>query len=266
MLLEVNHVCGGYGNGDVVKGVSCCADAGDVLCLVGPNGCGKTTLFRLLLGILPISGGTIRLDGQDVRSFSPRELASRIAYIPQYHTPIFSYTVLDVVVMGRAARFPAFETPKAADREAAFAALEKLNAAHLANQKYTSLSGGQRQLILIARAICQSAKIFVLDEPAANLDYANHQLLMEVVADLAQKGYCVVMSTHSPEHPASIGSKVLLMRDGQAAAFGPPEEVITPEHLQEVYDIEIDVITVRDRYGRKRTLCLPVKRPAAPSR
>ena len=89
---------------------------------------------------------------------------------------------------------------------------------------------------------------------------------MEVVADLAQKGYCVVMSTHSPEHPASIGSKVLLMRDGQAAAFGPPEEVITPEHLQEVYDIEIDVITVRDRYGRKRTLCLPVKRPAAPSR
>lgn len=266
MLLEVNHVCGGYGNGDVVKGVSCCADAGDVLCLVGPNGCGKTTLFRLLLGILPISGGTIRLDGQDVRSFSPRELASRIAYIPQYHTPIFSYTVLDVVVMGRAARFSAFETPKAADREAAFAALEKLNAAHLANQKYTSLSGGQRQLILIARAICQSAKIFVLDEPAANLDYANHQLLMEVVADLAQKGYCVVMSTHSPKHPASIGSKVLLMRDGQAAAFGPPEEVITPEHLQEVYDIEIDVITVRDRYGRKRTLCLPVKRPAAPSR
>ena len=101
--------------------------------------------------------------------------------------------------MGRAARFSPFEAPKAADREAAFAALEKLNAAHLANQKYTSLSGGQRQLILIARAICQAAKIFVLDEPAANLDYANHQLLMEVVVELAKKGYCVVMSTHSPE-------------------------------------------------------------------
>lgn len=265
MLLEVDQVWGGYGNGDVVKGVSCCADAGDVLCLVGPNGCGKTTLFRLLLGILPISRGTIRLDGQDVRTFSSRELASRIAYIPQYHTPVFSYTVLDVVVMGRAARFSAFEAPNAADREAAFAALEKLNAAHLANQTYTSLSGGQRQLILIARAICQSAKIFVLDEPAANLDYANHQLLMEVVEDLAQKGYCVVMSTHSPEHPASIGSKVLLMRDGQSAAFGSPDEVITPEHLQKVYGIEIDVITVHDRYGHKRTLCLPVKRPSAPS-
>ena len=258
-----NRSGGGYGGGDIVKGVSCRADSGDVLCLVGPNGCGKTTLFRLLLGILPITGGSIRLDGRDVRSFSPRELAGRIAYIPQYHTPIYSYTVLDVVVMGRAARFSAFETPKAADREAAFAALEKLNAAHLANRKYTSLSGGQRQLILIARAICQSAGVFVLDEPAANLDYANHQLLMEVVADLARKGYCVVMSTHSPEHPASIGTKVLLMREGRVAAFGPPEEVITPEHLQAVYDIGIDVVTVRDRYGAKRTICLPVKDPAA---
>ena len=264
MLLEVDQVRGGYGGGDVVKGVSCCADAGEILCLVGPNGCGKTTLFRLLLGILPITGGSIRLDGQDVRSFSPRELASRIAYIPQYHTPIFSYTVLDVVVMGRAARFTAFEAPKAADREAAFAALEKLNAAHLANRKYTSLSGGQRQLILIARAICQSAKVFVLDEPAANLDYANHQLLMEVIADLARKGYCVVMSTHSPEHPASIGSRVLLMRDGQVAAFGPPEQVITPECLEPVYGIEIDVVTVRDRYEARRTICLPVRRPAQP--
>lgn len=264
MLLEVEQVRGGYGGGDVVKGVTCCADAGDVLCLVGPNGCGKTTLFRLLLGILPSSGGCVRLDGRDARTFSPRELASRIAYIPQSHTPIFSYTVLDVVLMGRAAHFSAFSSPKAADREAAFAALEKLNAAHLANKPYTALSGGQRQLILIARAICQSAKIFVLDEPAANLDYANHQLLMEVVADLARNGYCIVMSTHSPEHPASVGTKVLLMRGGQAAAFGTPEEVITPEHLEAVYGIEIDVVTVYDRHGSKRTLCLPVKQPAPP--
>ena len=142
-------------------------------------------------------------------------------------------------------------------------ALEKLNAAHLANQKYTSLSGGQRQLILIARAICQAAKIFVLDEPAANLDYANHQLLMEVVVELAKKGYCVVMSTHSPEHPASIGTKVLLMGQGRAAAFGSPETVITPANLQRVYGIEIDVATISDRYGKKRTICLPVKEAAA---
>lgn len=264
MGLEVEQVRGGYGGGDVVRGVSCRADAGDVLCLVGPNGCGKTTLFRLLLGILPLSGGSIRLDGDELRTLSPRELATRIAYIPQYHTPVYAYTVLDVVTMGRASQLSAFETPKAADRDAAFAALEKLGAAHLANKKYTALSGGQRQLILIARAICQAAKILVLDEPSANLDYANHQLLMEVVADLARRGYCVVMSTHSPEYPASVGTKVLLMREGQVAAFGPPEQVITPENLQAVYGIEIDVVTVRDRYGAPRTICLPVKRPCTP--
>lgn len=261
MLLEIENVRGGYGNGDIVKGVSCHADAGDILCLVGPNGCGKTTLFRLMLGSIPISGGTIRIDGHDTRDLTPKQLANLIAYIPQYHTPIFDYTVLDVVVMGRASHFSSFDTPKAADREAAFAALEKVNALHLANKKYTALSGGQRQLILIARAICQAAKVFVMDEPAANLDYANHQLLMEVVTDLAKKGYCVVMSTHSPEHPASIGTKVLLMKSGTVAGFGAPKQVITPENLEAVYDIEMDVVTIRDRYGVERTICLPVKDP-----
>ncbi len=261
MLLEIENVRGGYGHGDIVKGVTCSADSGDILCLVGPNGCGKTTLFRLLLGSLPITGGSIRIDGRETKDLSPKELAKLIAYIPQYHTPVFSYTVLDVVVMGRASHFAAFDTPKAPDRDAAFAALEKVNALHLANQKYTVLSGGQRQLILIARAICQSAKVFVMDEPAASLDYANHQLLMEVIVDLAQKGYCVVMSTHSPEHPASIASKVLLMREGCVAGFGTPQEVITPENLEAVYDIEMDVVTIQDRYGVCRTICLPVKPP-----
>lgn len=262
MLLELQNVRGGYGSGDIVKGVTCCADQGDVLCLVGPNGCGKTTLFRMMLGSIPISAGSIRIDGRNTRELTPKQLANLVAYIPQYHTPIFDYTVLDVVMMGRASHFSAFDTPKAVDREAAFAALAKINALHLANKKYTALSGGQRQLILIARAICQSAKVFVMDEPAANLDYANHQLLMEVIKDLAGQGYCVVMSTHSPEHPVSIGTKVLMMKEGTVAAFGDPKAVITPANLESVYDIEMDVVTVHDRYGVERTICLPVKDPA----
>lgn len=260
MLLEINEVCGGYGGADIVRGISCHADKHDVLCLVGPNGCGKTTLFRLILGSIPVTGGSIKIDGRDIKGLSPKQLANLIAYIPQYHSPVFAYTVLDVVTMGRASHFSSFEAPREIDREAAFAALKKVNALELANKKYTSLSGGQRQLSLIARAICQSAKIFVMDEPAANLDYANRQLLMDVISDLSAEGYCIVMSTHSPEHPFSVGSKALLMKAGRVAGFGSPKDVITADSLKSVYDIEMDVITVRDRYNVARTICLPVKK------
>ena len=261
MLLEIQDLYGGYGGRDVVRGVSCQADAGDILCLLGPNGCGKTTLFRLVLGALPIRRGSVRIYGRDVAPLPPRALANLAAYIPQSHRPVFAYTVLEVVTMGRASHFSAFEAPGTVDRDAAFAALEKLHAAHLANRNYAALSGGQRQLVLIARAICQNARVFLMDEPAASLDYANHQLLMDVVRELAGQGYCVLLSTHGPEDPVSVADKALLLREGQAVAFGKAKEVITPQALEAVYGMEMDVLTVHDRYGAERTICLPVKKP-----
>ncbi|MCI8505969.1 MAG: ABC transporter ATP-binding protein [Lachnospiraceae bacterium] len=259
MLLEIKNLWGGYGSRDVVKGITCQADAGEVLCVLGPNGCGKTTLFRLLLGMISQSKGEIYLDGKAAGGLPPRKRARLAAYIPQNHTPVFAYTVLELVVMGRASHFSAVGAPRKKDRELAMEALEKLGAAHLADKPYSSLSGGQRQLALIARAICQSAKILIMDEPAANLDYANRQLLMDVALELAGKDYCIVMSTHSPENPFSVGHKVLMMKEGRLAAFGVPEEVITPKSLEDIYGIPMDVVSVKDRCGTKRTICLPVK-------
>ena len=259
MLLEIDGLYGGYGADDIIKGVSCTAGEGEILCLVGPNGCGKTTLFRLILRSLKATGGTVRIDGKDTQTLSPKTLANLIAYIPQQHAPVFTYTVLDIVIMGRANHFSAFEAPKPIDRDAAFAALEKMGIEHLANRTYTSLSGGQRQMIIIARAICQSAKIFVMDEPSANLDYTNQQLLMDVVASLSEKGYLVIMSTHNPEQPLRISHKVMLMHEGRVVAFGKPAEVITSDTLEKIYGIEMDVLTATDRYGYVRTVCLPVK-------
>lgn len=263
MLLEIEDLRGGYGSGDVVKGITCQADAGEILCVLGPNGCGKTTLFRLLLGMLPATSGEVRLDGEATGGLEPKKRAKLAAYIPQNHATVFSYTVLELVVMGRAPHFSAMGAPGARDRDLAVRALEKLGIAHLADKPYPALSGGQRQLVLIARAICQSAKILIMDEPAANLDYANRQLLMDVAAELARKGYCLVMSTHSPDNPFSVGHKVLMMKEGRLAAFGAPEAVITGETLEEVYGIPMDVVSLEDRFGVKRTLCLPVKAPGS---
>lgn len=259
VLLEVQELRGGYGKRDVCKGISCCIDQGEILSVLGPNGCGKTTFFRLLLGILKPSGGSIRINGNYVSGLERRKLSKLIAYIPQQHVPIFAYTALDIVLMGRCGHISAFKSPGENDRQAAYSVLEKLKISHLSNHKYTSLSGGQRQLVLIARAICQDAKILVMDEPGASLDYANQQLLMDVVENLAAQGYGIVLSTHSPEHPFSIGHKVLLMNAGRVEAFGIPNEAITNDVLEHVYGITMDVVSVNDRSGRRHTICLPIK-------
>lgn len=258
MLLKVSNLRGGYDGTDICRGISCQLEKGEILSVLGPNGCGKTTFFRLLLGSLTPSAGEIIVNGKKSSELTKKELAHEIAYIPQHHSPIFAYTVLEIILMGRASHFSAFDKPRQNDLDRAFAAMEMLHIVHLANTKYTALSGGQRQMVLIARAICQDAKIFVMDEPGASLDYANHQLLMEVIVELAEKGYGIVMSTHSPEHPFSIAHKVLLLNQGANVSFGPPSKAITSQLLEAVYGIEMDIVQIPDRYGKIHTLCIPL--------
>ena len=260
-LLVVDSLRGGYGEKDICRGISCDLEAGEILSVLGPNGCGKTTFFRLLLGFLTPTEGSIRINGLPSTSFSPKELAREIAYIPQHHTPVFSYTALEIVTMGCASHFSSWERPRPEDRDRAFSALETLHILPLANQKYTALSGGQRQMVLIARAICQEAKIFIMDEPGASLDYANHQLVMDVIVQLSALSYGIIMSTHSPEHPFSIADRVLLLDQGHTVAFGPPDQAITGDVLEQVYKIPMDLVCVSDRYEKKHTLCIPVSEP-----
>lgn len=259
MLLEINGLRAGYGGKEVLKGLDCALDAGEVLCIVGPNGCGKTTAFRTILGSLRPTAGSVLLDGQPLDALPARLRAKRVAYIPQNHTPVFGFTVQEVVLMGRTSHFAAWQTPGRADRRAALDALEQMGLLALAGQSYLTLSGGQRQMVLIARAIAQAARLLIMDEPGASLDYANQQRLLDVVRALAARGYGVVMSTHNPEHPFAVAHKALLMEDGQAVAFGPPAAALTAQTLERAYGIPMDVLSATDRTGRTHTFCVPVQ-------
>ena len=198
------------------------------------------------------------MDGKDTLALCAKDTANLAAYIPQHHTPIFNYTALDIVLMGRSAQIPALETPRQADYDAAYAAIDALNIKIPPNRKYTSLSGGERQMILIARAVCQGARMLIMDEPCANLDWANQHRLMEHIVSLAEKNYTVIMSTHNPQHPLSIGSKAVLLQNGQVAALGKPSDVITGQIMEQIYGVSMDVIKVKDRNGAERTICLVI--------
>lgn len=258
MLLEIKNLYGGYGKNDICKNINFNISSSEILCLLGPNGCGKSTLFKLILGLIKKSNGDIFIDGKSIVNLPERKLAKYIAYIPQQHSPLFSFSVLEIVLMGRNIHFKNFSMPNAEDINQAKIALENLGILHLADINYTTLSGGQRQLVLIARALCQQSKILILDEPTANLDYANTQKVLEILQKIAKQGYIIIISTHVPEQPFSCASKVLLMNNGEVFSFGTPENVLTPENLKTVYGINVDIVTVLDKLGDKHTLCLPI--------
>lgn len=261
MALEIRNISGGYGGNDICKEISCEIEDGKILCILGPNGSGKSTLFKLILGLIKKSQGDILYNGKSLFALNERELAKIIAYIPQQHEPMFAFTALDIVLMGRTSHFNNFSMPQEADIDAAKRALEKLGILDLQTKNYMLLSGGQRQLVLIARAICQESKILIMDEPASNLDFANAQNVMEIIKMLTKDGYIIILSTHSPEQPFDYGDRVLLMKDGTVYACGDPLDVLTTKNILEVYGIHMDIIHVKDSRGRMRSICLPVSKP-----
>lgn len=231
---------------------------GTVTVLLGPNGGGKTTLLRTLLGLLPPLAGRVLLDGHDLAGQSRASVARRLAYVPQASSGGFAYKAREVVAMGRAARLPLLAAPGHRDRELAEAALVRLGVRHLAERPVTTLSGGERQLVLIARALVQEAACVVMDEPTASLDFGNQALVLEQVRGLAQGGLAVLLTTHHPDHAFLVADQVaLLARDGTLIGPGVPDVMITTHSLRMMYNVEAAVAEVRTSHGIQRA-CVPV--------
>lgn len=258
MMLEATDIWGGYGKDPVISGISFCLDHGEVACVLGPNGSGKTTLFRTLLRFLPLMQGCVRICGEDASSMSARAFARKISFIPQTHESAFGYTVEEIAMMGRACHVPAFSIPGKADAEAVEEALSSLRIVNLRDRRFSELSGGQQRLALIARALAQQAQILIMDEPSSDLDYANQMLVQNTITELRDRGYAIILSTHAPEYPYSVASKVLLLKEGKIVSSGTPDEALTPETLSQAFGIPMDVVCVRDAQGRERKMCIPL--------
>ncbi len=239
MSLTVESLSFAFGSREVLRGVSFEAERGELLSVLGPNGVGKSTLFRCILGSLEDYGGRILLDGEDVRGIPLRERAKRLAYIPQIHRPTFGYTVLDTVLMGTSRQLSAFQQPRREQTEIALAALERVGVAQLAERNFAHLSGGEQQLVLIARAIAQQSDTLVMDEPTSALDYGNQLRVLRQVRELSREGYTVLLSTHNPQHALTFADRVLALRDGAVEAFGNAESVLSPELMERLYGVKV---------------------------
>ena len=252
-LIEIEQVSFGYSHQPVLKEISVAFEEGEIVSLLGPNGSGKTTLLKLILGLYNPRNGSVRLEGRPVRTIPAKELARRIAYVPQVHRLSFGYRVLDVVLMGRVPHKPFFFRFSDADEEIALQALERLSITHIRDRPYTSISGGERQLVMIARALAQGAGIFIMDEPVNGLDYGNQIRMLSRITELARSGYTFIKTTHFPDHALWVSDRVVMLKAGVVIADGTTEEVITPANLYRLYNTPVDVLGL-DGGGR---ICVP---------
>ena len=242
MSITAENLSFAYGRHRVLEQVSFTAENGTLTALLGANGAGKTTLFRCILGLLNKYEGTLTADGDNIRSLSPRELAHRVAYIPQSHSATFDYTVRDMVLMGTNHRLSALASPGETENQLAGRAMEQVGIARLEHKYYTHLSGGEQQLVLVARALAQGSRTLLMDEPTASLDYGNQLLVMEQAKKLAREGYCVMVSTHTPQHALWYAHRVLALHEGRLLAAGEPAEVMTAACIRTLYGIEAGFI------------------------
>ncbi|MGB2595397.1 MAG: ABC transporter ATP-binding protein [Pseudolabrys sp.] len=245
MNIEGRGLTIGYPDRTVGRGLDVALSTGEVLALLGPNGGGKTTLLKTLLGLLKPKAGEVRLGDKPLDNYSIRERARVVAYVPQVHISTFAFTVETVVLMGRTAHGSLFTRPSGQDRAVAHAALERFGIAALASRPYTMISGGERQLVLLARALAQEPQFIVLDEPTASLDFGNQGKVMREIRALAKSGHGVLFTTHDPNHALRAADRAYLLREGTRIADGPVATVLNREQLEALYRTTVEHLTDR---------------------
>jgi iron complex transport system ATP-binding protein len=251
-MLVAEAVAYGWPGRTVGRDVSLRLAPGHVTCLLGPNGGGKTTLLRTLLGLARPHAGRVLLGGSDLHRLPRRAVARRLAYVPQAGTAAFAFSVEEVVLMGRAAHLSLLARPGPADRAAAAAAIARLGLDHLAATPFTAISGGERQMTLIARALAQGAALLLMDEPSSALDYGNQARLLAMLHGLARHGIGILFSSHDPAQALAIADDALLLRPGGALAQGPVAEVVTETTLSALYGVTVRVAQVADGADLRR--------------
>jgi iron complex transport system ATP-binding protein len=255
-MLGVDKLAFGFPGRTVGRDVSFSLAAGEAMCVLGPNGGGKTTLFRTILGLLESHAGSVRLNGDDIAALPRAEIARRIGYVPQGHSAYFAFTVRDFVLMGRTAHLGVFAVPGRKDRELVERVLESLGIVQLADRPVTEISGGERQLALVARALAQEPRLLVLDEPTASLDFGNQVRVLQKISALAATGISILFSSHDPDHAFLTSDRVMLLASGRTLEIGPPAEVIRPDSLKRLYGVSVEVLAL----AGGRHACLPTLR------
>lgn len=232
----------GHGGKPISNPLSIALHSREILCVLGPNGSGKSTLFKTLMGLLPALGGQLRILDKPMGKWSRRDFARRVGYVPQAHDSMFPFTVEEIVLMGRSAHLGRFSVPAAHDRRVAHQCLEQLKILPLRDKAYNEISGGERQLTLIARALAQEPAILIMDEPTASLDYGNQIRVLDHVRQLGRNGIAILLSTHQPDHALRIADRVALFRDGAIHYCGAPAQTVTPQRLAWLYDLQEDQV------------------------
>ncbi len=243
-ILEVKNLSAGYGNGPVIGDISFSLERGEFVTILGRNGSGKSTLIKALQRLVPDVSGEVLIDGEAVSGLGPRQLARRVAYVPQIYDPVFEFRVSEVVLMGRYARQGRLAGVSAEDAAVLDEVLRETRTTGLADKKVAHLSGGERQRVFIARALAQDTPLLLLDEPSAHLDISYQVEIYDILRRLQrEKGKTVLAAEHNINLAVPYSQRVIFLRDGRLAAQGSPAELVTRENIGRIFDADVDVRT-----------------------